>query len=243
MPPLPDHPSPGVRLFPFRTRARRAWLPESPGLPFSPSPFIFTPNQRISERGDLRSTATRTTRASRLDQRLPFRPANLLSASCLVLGMATTAKESALQEPSTARLVSQPCYVQTHVTTLRTQPLISYPHSQVKKEAGEGTARLVGGRGVPTRDRPLPRSCRELPGQEKGQRALGQEVSEYSAPSPCDSNVVCVERRLPVSGTHGASLPRTVHPGCRVPVGKSDTAALVARGPRGIYPYIYIYDF
>lgn len=40
--------------------------------------------------------ATRLIPASRLDQRLPFHPANLPSAFHLVLGIAFTAKESAL---------------------------------------------------------------------------------------------------------------------------------------------------
>lgn len=94
--PRSDQPSPGICLFPFRTRVPRAGLVQSPGLPSSPSPFVSTPNQQISKYGDLCSMATRLIPASRLDQRLPFHPANLPSAFHLVLGIAFTAKESAL---------------------------------------------------------------------------------------------------------------------------------------------------
>lgn len=55
-----------------------------------------SPNQQISKYGDLSSTATRLIWASRLDQWLPFRPANLPSAFHLVLGIVITTKESAL---------------------------------------------------------------------------------------------------------------------------------------------------
>ena len=94
--PQSDQPSPGVCLFPFRTRVPRARLVQSPGLRSSPSPFVSTPNQQISKYGDLSSTATRLIWASRLDQWLPFRPANLPSAFHLVLGIVITTKESAL---------------------------------------------------------------------------------------------------------------------------------------------------
>lgn len=72
--PRSDQPSPGVCLFPFRTRVPRAGLVQSPGLPSSPGPFDSTPNQQISKYGDLCSTATRLIPASRLDQRLPICP-------------------------------------------------------------------------------------------------------------------------------------------------------------------------
>lgn len=244
MPPLPDYPSPGVRLFPFRTRARRARLPESPGLRFSPSPFISTPNQRISERGDLRSTATRTTRASRLDQRLPFRPANLPSASCLVPGMATTAKASALQETSTARLVSQPWHVQTHVTTLRTQPLISYPHSQVKKEAGEGTARLVGGEESPRGTGPFPAPAGSFPDKKRGRVLWGRGFQSIQ-PLHLATHKRCVWGKAPPGfwdswGFAAQNGPPGVSSPCRE---MRHSCTPGSRASWYISIYIYIYDF
>ena len=167
-------------------------------------------------------------------------PGNLPRESHQVLGTVTTTKEGNLRG-----LICSPALASPNTPTTRCSAnSFSFltPIPKMKKKEGEGPAPLAEGEETPRgAGHPLPAFTGSLPDQRRDSDLWGRgtRVSVFS-PFTCGLiHIVYVGRRLPVPGAHGTPLPRAVPPGCLVPVGKSDTAALPARGPHGIDPYIY----
>lgn len=126
------------------------------------------------------------------------------------------------------RLVPQSCSP-TQVPMLHTQTPISFP--EVKTELARALLGLWGKRCPKEEWAAPPLSLIELLDQERNRglwrRCLGV----------LDSYTWCMLGRcLGLWGIPAQNGP----PECPVPVGKSDTVALRAQGPRGVYPYIFI---
>lgn len=125
------------------------------------------------------------------------------------------------------RFVPQSWYFPTQVPMLRTQTPMSSP------EVKRALLGLWGKRSPQEEWAAPPPAIMELSEPEKEQRAL-EEVSEFSTHTCCACGKVS-----PLWDSWG--IPAQNGPAeCPVPVGKSDTVALRAHGPRGVYPYIFI---